>query len=430
MPKRHLALWAALLAAVHTAASAVPIHELFARQSSCARNFDQCKNADFPDYFCCKNGETCIALAGNTTVLCCPEGADCLRIQPVPCDIALQDGEKNPDAVVKTTALGGTLARCGTQCCPFGYSCRDGQCARDQNQNAVPFQTKTVKPGPTSTGGAKTSATGGASPTADPTDSAGGANATGDSSNNTGDSSSGPPVAAIAGGAAAAAVVVIGAAIFAFIFLRKKQKKEEAAGSGSPPKLSRSTSSFGNLISNPIMADNSFRSDFARNPGPRTPPQYPEDPDSVTGALIASAANTPEAGGMQAGGMQTGGMQNAGMLAVPAGTAPGPAAQIAPVYGGYGNLEQPQYVDMPYVNHDNGLLPQTPRQHREPSSVSINVFADPNITPDRTPESNADRRYTDVTTFSQMLDNADLGDMANGQGYLGYNPNGLEMRLN
>jgi hypothetical protein len=425
MPRRHLALWAALLAAVHVAASAVPIHELFARQSTCAPNFDQCKNADFPDYFCCKSSETCIALAGNTTVLCCPKGADCLRIQPVPCDIALQDGVKNPDAVVKTTALGGTLIRCGTQCCPFGYSCRDGQCARDENQNAVPFQTKTVEPGPTATGGTKTSATGVASPTADTTDSAGDANATGDSSNSAESSSSGPPVAAIAGGATAGAVVLIGAAVFAFIFLRKK-KKEEASGSGSPPKLSRSTSSFGNLISNPIMADNSFRSDFARGPGPRTPPEaYPEDPDSVTGALIASAANTPEAGGMQAGGMQAGGMgMQAGMLAVPPAAARGPAAQITPEYAGYGNLEQPQYVDMPYVNHDNGLMPQTPRQHREPSSVSINVFADPNITPDRTPESNNDRRYTDMTTFTQMLDNADLGGMANGEGYLGYNQHG------
>ncbi|KAH6854234.1 hypothetical protein B0I37DRAFT_24683 [Chaetomium sp. MPI-CAGE-AT-0009] len=401
MPRRQFALWAALLAAVHTAASAVPIHELFARQSTCAPNFDQCKNADFPDYFCCKSGDTCIALAGNTTVLCCPEGADCLRIQPVPCNIELQDGEKNPDAVVKTTALGGTLVRCGTQCCPFGYSCRDGECARDRNQNAVPFQTRTVKLGPTSTGGAKTSSTGGASPTADTTDSAGDPNATGDSSDGAADSSSGPPVAAIAGGVTAGAVVLIGAAVLAFIFLRKKKKEEGASGSKSPPKLSRSTSSFGNLISNPIMADNSFRSDFARGPGPRTPP---EDPDSVTGALIASAVNTPEAGGM---------------LAVPP-----PAAQTGPAYGGYGNLEQPQYVDMPYVDHDNGLMPQTPRQHREPSSVSINVFADPNITPDRTPESNADRRYTDMTTFTQMLNNADLGGMANGEGYLGYDPNG------
>jgi hypothetical protein len=209
----------------------------------------------------------------------------------------------------------------------------------------------------------------------------------------------------------AAVVVLLGAAVFAFIFLRKKKKKEESQ-SGSPPKLSRSTSSFGNLISNPIVGDNTqFRNDFARAPGPRDPMN---EPDSVTGALIDSSVNSPETGAM---------------LAVPPAAAQLGGQQHGMGYGGYGNLDaaayqQAPYVDMPYVDHDNGLMPQTPRQHREPSSVSINVFADPNITPDRTPESNNDRRYTNMTTFTQMLDNADLGGVARGESYLPYTPNG------
>lgn len=66
-------------------------------------------------------------------------------------------------------------------------------------------------------------------------------------------------------------------------------------------------------------------------------------------------------------------------------------------------------------DYDDRLIPQTPRQGREPSSVSINVFADPNITPDRTPETGNDRRYTDMTTFTRMLDSADLSGVARGE---------------
>ncbi|KAL2146840.1 hypothetical protein VTI28DRAFT_1943 [Corynascus sepedonium] len=411
MPKRRLALWVAAIAAVHTvAATAISMDELFARQSSCAPKFTPCKNADFPDYFCCKPTETCIPLAGNTTLLCCPEGSDCLRIKPVPCDISLQDGEKNPDAVIKTTALRGTLARCGTQCCPFGYSCVNGQCVKDRNQNAVPIQTRTGKPGPTPTDGSKPSSTNGVSPTADTTDSVGNPNETAGSANDSNDSSSGPPVAAIAGGVTAAAVVLIGAAVLAFFFLRKKKKG--ASKGRSPLKLSRSTSSFGNLISRPVMAENSNSVpndyDFIRPTGPSNSAQEAE-PDSVTGAVLGSSINSPEAGPMPT---------------VPLAAALAPEPQNHGGYGGYGQLEQPQYVDMPYVDYDGGLMPQTPQQNREPSSVSINVFADPNITPDRSPESNADgRRYTNMTSFTQMLDNADLGGIARGESYLQYDPN-------
>jgi len=432
MPRRRFALWAALLAAVHTAASAVPINELFMRQSTCAPKFNQCKNANFPNYFCCPPGQRCLSLAGNTTLLCCPDGSDCSKIQPVPCDISLQDGEKNPDAVVKTTALGGTLGRCDGQCCPFGYTCRGTDCVMDSNQNAVPIQTNTAKPGPTSTGSARTSATSGAGPstTADATNPTNNPSTTSGSPSEASTASSGPPVAAIAGGVTAAVVVLIGVAVLAFILLRKKKKKESEAG--SPPKLSRSTSSFGNLISGPIMAENAaIRSDFARVPGPRDPA---DDPASVTGAVLDSSANSPDSNALLTAPPPAAAQRQSGGIAYGGGGGG----------GGYGGLDTTEYgqspfVDMPYVSHNDdrdsdgaiggggggggGLMPQTPRQHREPSSVSINVFADPNITPDRTPESGADRRYTHMTTFTQMLDRADLGGIARGESYLPYDPN-------
>ncbi len=422
MPRRRLALWAAALAAIPAAAaSAVPMNDLFTRQSTCAPNFNQCKNANFPSYFCCPSGQRCISLAGNTTLLCCPNGADCLRIEPVPCDISLQDGETNPDAVVKTTALGGTLSRCSTQCCPFGYTCVGTQCVMDQNQNPAPIQTRTAKPSPSSTAGSKTSATrsADATSTSDATTPTNNPSTTSAASEST--SSNGPPVAAIAGGVTAAAVVLIGSAIFMFIFLRRRKKQDEPPA-GSPPKLSRSTSSFGNLISGPIMAENTaFRTDFAR--GVQSPNASEEEPASVTADLLGSSVSSPDSGSM---------------LAVPAPTATraGANRNSAVAYGGggggYGGLDAPAFepspfVDMPYVDHDNGLSPpRTPRQPREPSSVSINIFADPNITPDRTPESGAgeDRRYTSMTTFTQMLDRADLGGMARGESYLPYSPGG------
>ncbi|KAK4145519.1 uncharacterized protein C8A04DRAFT_10611 [Dichotomopilus funicola] len=411
MLRRRLALWAASIAAIHTAtASAVPFHELFQRQSqqtqtssTCAPNWNRCKNPDFPDYFCCGASTTCIALAANTTVLCCPAGSDCLRIQPVPCNLQLQDGKLNPDAVIKTTALDGKLGKCGDQCCPFGYSCVDRLCVRDRNQNAAPIGTGGGKPSATTTtkGGANPTSTGTGDPTANPTG--------GNSSDNNNSNSNSTPVAAIAGGATAAGVIIIGAAVLAFIFFRKRNKdsgeKGNRPGGNSPPKLSRSTSSFGNLISNPIVADNSFRTDFARGPGPRTPP---EDPDSVTGALIDSSVNSPEAGAGAGGAMP----------AVPLAAALAGHQQQQGAYGGYGNLDPGPGAGPPPQQAQQQLQPgQQDKREREPSSVSINVFADPNITPDRTPETNADE-YTQMTSFTQMLDKADLGGMARGESFL------------
>lgn len=417
MRRRRLALWAAALGAVCASASAIRMNELFMRQSSCAPNFDPCRNADFPDYFCCPSSQKCIALAGDTTVLCCPDGSDCQRIRPVPCDISLQDGEKNPDAVIKTTALAGSLARCGAACCPFGYSCSpNDECVMDKDQNAAPIQTSAPKPRPDDNPDTKTSSSADPDPSPTP-DGTSPAESPGTTEDPPEEEGGDLPVAAIAGGVTAAVVLLLASAVAAFFFFGKKKKKE----SRPPhlPKLSRSTSSFGNLISNPIVAENTtLRSDFTG----RTPPSLSapamgppfmspptEDPDSVTGALIADTMTSPDANGMPA---------------VPPPVVHRPGSQSGDGgYGGYGGLggeyDQPSYVDMPYANYDNaGFMPQTPRQNREPSSVSINVFADPGITPDRTPESNPDRRYTHMTTFTQMLDRADLGGIARGETYV------------
>jgi hypothetical protein len=68
--------------------------------------------------------------------------------------------------------------------------------------------------------------------------------------------------------------------------------------------------------------------------------------------------------------------------------------------------------------------PETPKQQREPSGISINVFADPRIA---TPQSNHlrvggggqdARRDSHMTTFSDMLRSADLGGVAEGKPFV------------
>ncbi|KAL1837182.1 hypothetical protein VTJ49DRAFT_4173 [Mycothermus thermophilus] len=435
MRRCRLALWAASLLAAHAAATAIPFRELFARQSTCAPDHSRCQHEGFPDYFCCPADQACIPLAGNTTLLCCPEGSTCEAIEPVPCDISLQDGERHPDTVIKTTALGGTLKRCGGQCCPFGYSCSGNECIIDEDQNAVPIETRR----PTSTRRVE-QPTATSSSAADPTSTPDESDETEDiedsegvddgdeaSESNDTNASSGPPVAAIAGGVVAGVVVLLIAAAAAFFFLRKKGKLpgflggKRGSDSGKGPKLSRSTSSFGNLISNPIVSEHStFRTDFARG----SPPQPSlsatavgdQEPDSVTGALIDSNLNSPETGA----------------IGQASSTMPPIAAQMM---GRQQQQQQQQYQAYATGAGGGGYAggygaldpPQTPRgqQYREPSSVSINVFADPNITPDRTPENNSGTkygRYSTNTTFTQMLDSADLGGMARGESYIAYSP--------
>jgi hypothetical protein len=116
-----------------------------------------------------------------------------------------------------------------------------------------------------------------------------------------------------------------------------------------------------------------------------------------------------------------------------------------------------------YISDEYLQMPQTPRRDREPSSVSINVFADPHtITPESvgrygggspqygdappqygggggspqyggeiSPQYDAgggggaagDRNSSSrLTTFTSMMEQADLGGVARGESYIPYNP--------
>jgi hypothetical protein len=110
-----------------TIAFSTPAHDLYERQSSCPKSGHiQCSGV--LSGFCCSPSATCLVLANNTTLLCCPNGDDCSTIAPINCNIQQQNVTLHPDADLFTTDLTATLQSCGTRCCPLGYSCSNSAC--------------------------------------------------------------------------------------------------------------------------------------------------------------------------------------------------------------------------------------------------------------------------------------------------------------
>lgn len=437
MGRKRIPLQAVLLDLLVATASAsvISADRLFAREgSTCAANFDPCSQGAFPSNFCCPSGQQCIALAGNTTLLCCPSGNGCPVISPISCDVSLQDADKHPDAVIKTTALNGALAHCGDgTCCPFGYSCAENKaCQINANQNARPFEispTSTASPSSTAaipeTGGSAT----------DPGDGGGGNDGEGDGSDAgattvvpvvTDNPGTGTSTAVIAGASVAAGLLTIGLAFMAFLCFRRRNKKKTVRESDTL-KLSRSTSSFGNIISNPITAEGSmWRTDFMRkSPSVRTK----RSSTASTAGLVPAGKfqPTPSPARTRDGGGGGGGI-----------TTPQAAAKIPPIRTmarqssiayGYGAPETSPYNYGTGANYHGGEAgsretalpyPQTPPHQREPSSFSINVFADPQTvgSATTTTDDTGSRRVSRMTTFSDMLRSADLGGVSRGEPFV------------
>ncbi|KAI1156472.1 hypothetical protein F4825DRAFT_459190 [Nemania diffusa] len=139
------------LAAALTLASASPIRPgwLFERADTCSAGASKCPQAGPPGL-----------LAGDTTVLCCPNGSNCAAIEPISCNITLQDPSKFPSSEVKTTELNLNLPTCGHGCCPFGFHCdkESGFCIEDDDQSlrsgeAMSLPTSSTRP--TATGSSK-----------------------------------------------------------------------------------------------------------------------------------------------------------------------------------------------------------------------------------------------------------------------------------
>lgn len=110
---------------------------------SCPTSFDQC-GSGLPSEFCCRSTDSCIALADNSSVLCCPNGGSCSSILPITCSLAVQNATAYPTSSVHSIDLDGTLPVCGRDtsgsdtCCPFGYSCNEASvCVLTQTETPV-----------------------------------------------------------------------------------------------------------------------------------------------------------------------------------------------------------------------------------------------------------------------------------------------------
>ena len=212
-----------------------------------------------------------MSLAGDTTVLCCPEGKECQTLPVITCNIRAQDAEEDHSLPLKTTVFDVELERCGADgCCPFGFSCGDGkdgkECKKNSDQSkrpdadgdedgkADPTETKsTASSDPTSEPSSGPSSTTGANPTA-----------TNDPASETGDSSkedSGPDTVSIVGGVVGACGVLLIVAVILFVCVRKRAKRRPA---GTPPPSQPPTTQIlhGRNISGPTNVDQNH--DFGR----------------------------------------------------------------------------------------------------------------------------------------------------------------------
>lgn len=359
-------LRALLLCALLTTAHALPPRQLFQRKDTCpSSDLKRCPSS-LPDNFCCPSGDKCIALAGGTTALCCPAGASCARIKPLLCDISLQDPEKDPEARVLTTALGGRLEECGEGCCPFGYSCNgQGQCVMEEDQSEAPPGASSTPaesaPLPTKTGGVST-------PSSIPGD------ADSEELNENGSSTSSTPlILGIVFGLLAVIAIIAG-----FLIWRSKRRKAAAAASGpgpypskpSPRRSLSSSASWGNMISEPIAHHDAVRTDFIRAPeSTRTAPS-----DRLS-RLFRSGPSSPAA--------------SAGRRAS--------AGSVPPIRGMNSRASCGSAGGGP-----------SPKRQRQMSGESINVFAAPGTVGEG-------RRGT---TFSEMMHGAGLEEVHRGRPFV------------
>lgn len=460
-------LRALLLAAVLSSAavSSFSIPAILERQSTCAAGQASCP-AGTPDNFCCPQGSTCIALAANTTVLCCPNSpGNCHAIVPISCDMTLMNSAINPDSNVKTTALGSKLAACGKEkCCPFGFTCRAGntdqpQCVMDDDQTVPP--PGVARPSTTASPSRST-----APPTSTPASStatgliATQAPATGPEQKAPDSEGSGqafPTTAVIVGTVVGVlgGAALTGALLFFFYRRRRGGSSNNSShghghfpfrgsghGEGKMHRHNTSTSSFGNIISDPIVHDNStLRTDFIlKTPTSQTGPRSAQSSPTRFAGVGAARTNGPapprSQPQQQAGRLST--MFRRGSTSTeghspthgagggyPLPTTPersrtvgGVAGSVAPIRGMRGSPSSGNHAGAA-GGYTIGRAPQpvTPRLQREPSSESINVFADPS-TVGRGGNGDDGRRLTQATTFTDLMEEADLGNVMRGQGYV------------
>ncbi|PTB81474.1 hypothetical protein M440DRAFT_1321521 [Trichoderma longibrachiatum ATCC 18648] len=399
-----------LVSALASFASASPAGLVF-QESKCSAGTQSCP-AGLPNNFCCSEGTSCIPLAGNTTVMCCPTGQTCEKIQPITCDVSQQDPSKNQQSPIKTSVFNVPLAKCGADlCCPFGYSCSgDDLCVKDSDQSEAPEKaTSSTTASPATSSDASSPASSDASsPTSSSTSSS-----TADASSGTPDPSSShasnPKTVSIIGGVigGCAVLIVLGAIAFLFIRRRNLHRKD---GYSEKPTVGRIKHlgpgpRAGSIISDPILQPNSYRTDFIRkspsigssisqrppqiainngNPHQRLSIPNPFDSPSPSNHSDHSPTGYRDS-------VTSEDERNARTGIV------GSGSRLPPIRAMRASSRR--------------VYPQDLR--RESTGENIDVFADP-----FTMTGNYDRRGTHATTFTDLMIEADLGDVRRGQPYL------------
>lgn len=150
-----------LLLLALVASSITPIcasNILLERADSCPKSYSRCEGKSLPDSFCCPSSSTCVSLDGGTSAICCPKGQNCSYIQPITCDVQLQNATLHQTNAIKTTRLDDKLPKCGDSCCPFGYKCKGNEmCEMDDGKPSSTTTKSSSTPSKTSSASSNSS---------------------------------------------------------------------------------------------------------------------------------------------------------------------------------------------------------------------------------------------------------------------------------
>ncbi|KAI9171242.1 hypothetical protein HJFPF1_00723 [Paramyrothecium foliicola] len=416
-----------MTASIHTVA-AVPAASIFSRQDVCAASGLLSCSQGLPDNFCCPQGSRCLSLAGATSALCCPEGKDCKKIKPIICDASAQDVTKSLGAPIKTTVFDVELRRCGSgdSCCPFGYSCAGEECVRDEDQSKSPRDeekpsaTSSIAPSATKTDAPTSTSAQPADVTSAPADAAVPSNGSGPTEATT---------AAIIGGVVGGCVFLLIVAAIIFIRVRRSNKQHadmsEKSMQAHANARARNSVPFASIISDPILQPNCVRTDFIRKESisrssgesgstagqsrpsggatARVPPpafRY----NNIPRISIPNPFDSPNPSEHSPVGSRASVTSSPGEDDRPPRTGHVGAARLAPIRA------------MKSSDRRSRCLTPPTNVQRDPSSESINIFADPGTVGKN--RGDRDRRLTHATTFTDLMDQAELGDVHRGKPFV------------
>ncbi len=300
--------------------------DLFRRDTTeCATTgYSSCNIAGIPANFCCPSNQQCIAFNSNKSAICCPTGQDCKTIAPLSCDITKQNATLSPASQLHSTDLTGTLATCGSQCCPKGYSCQNNNCVMAASASS----TTTKAASPTST--SKPTSTGTANPTSSGTTSAPSSSPQ-TTTATAAHSSIFTPVGVLVGFFSGLLVGVL--LTVAIICLCGRRRIKSAKKSNSSVFSSPSAT-----VSDPIYQDDSLRTDFLR--------RQPQNVDAEN-------------------------------------TAPRRTSRVRSLFSRSPTLSRHNNTNFPQDGLGRSLQTpmRTPEMRREPSMESIKIYSPPNIAP-------------------------------------------------